>query len=521
MTQIVASVALLLFALLMLGIGLYSARHTKNLDGFLLGGRKIGAWMSAFAYGTSYFSAVIFIGYAGKFGWDIGFPSMWIGFGNAVFGCLLAWKLLARRTRTITHALDARTMPEFFAGRYLSKRMKIFAAVIIFVFLVPYAAGVYKGLGSLFGAIFPNISTMFWGIPADTICMFIVALLTGFYLILGGYVASAITDFVQGIIMLVGVFVMVIALLAHPNVGGFAGAVTRLRAVNPSLTSLFGGDNWRFLLINILLTSFGTWGLPQMVHKFYAVRDEHAIRRGTVISSVFALIIGCGAYLVGTLGQLVLQGKLPSGGYDAVVPTMLIAAFGQGLVGNILLSVILLLVLSASMSTLSAVVLTSASAISVDFVQVFKNPPQGKNQMRLTRVLCLLFVAMSFVFATFRFAIIVSIMSFSWGVVSGCFIGPFIWGLYRKGITRAGSWAGMIGGLSTILIWTFVAALTHPDMAQGFGVAFQAVSKDAPTYGIAAMAVSFLLVPLVSLFTKPYDKAHIDRVFADVPTKAR
>ncbi|MDR3208070.1 MAG: sodium:solute symporter family protein [Oscillospiraceae bacterium] len=488
------------------------------MDGFLLGGRKIGAWMSAFAYGTSYFSAVIFVGYAGTHGWNIGFASIWIGVGNAVLGCFLAWKVLARRTRRMTRTLSARTMPEFFAARYLSPRMKIFAALIIFIFLVPYAAGVYKGLGAFFGVIFPGAENLIPGVSANMLCLMIVALLTGAYLILGGYLATAITDFAQGIIMLVGVVVMVVALVSSDAVGGLSQAVTALRdnAEVPHLTSLFGGSQWSFLLINILLTSFGTWALPQMVTKFYAVRDEGAIKRGTVVVTIFSLVIGCGAYFSGVFGRVALGNKLPEGGLDAVMPTMLTRVFGGegNLGGNILLAVILILLLSASMSTLAAIVLSSSSAISVDLAQTVKKDIGRKEQMLLTRVLCLVFVGLSFLFAISNFSIIVSIMSYSWGVVSGCFIGPFVWGLYKKGITRAGAWAGMLGGFGTMLVMTLVYTLSNPALSDGFYAAFQAASRNSPVFGVTAMAVSVVLVPVVSRFTKKYDKAHVEAVFA-------
>lgn len=519
MTQTISLVALIIFAVAMVVIGLVSARRTRTMDGFLLGGRKIGAWMSAFAYGTSYFSAVIFVGYAGTHGWNIGMASIWIGIGNAVFGCFLAWKLLARRTRRMTHTLSARTMPEFFSARYLSKNMKIYAAVIIFIFLVPYAASVYKGLGVFFGAIFPTAGELIPGVSANVICMFIVALLTGIYLALGGYLATAMNDFIQGIIMVAGVVVMVIALTANPNVGGLSGLTSQLKAINPTLTSVFGGDNWNFLMINILLTSFGTWGLPQMVGKFYAVRDEAAIKRGTVIATVFSLIIGCGAYFAGTFGRIFIAagetgGPALEGGVDAIMPTMLTRVFGGSFAGNLLLAVILVLLLSASMSTLAAVVLSSSSAVSVDLVQTVKPEYDKKKQMVLTRVLCLVFVALSFLFATANFSIIVSIMSYSWGVVSGCFIGPFLWGLYKKGITRAGAWAGMLGGLVTVLVMTLVSTLTNPALSEGFYPAFQAASKNSPTFGVTAMAVSLVIVPVVSLFTRKYETAHVEHVFS-------
>lgn len=504
-TQTVTIIALVIFALAMIAIGIFSTRKAKTIDGFLLGSRNIGAWVSAFAYGTSYFSAVIFVGYAGQHGWNIGLGSVWIGIGNAVLGCLLAWLLLAKRTRTMTHTLNVKTMPEFFEGRYQSTAMKVVAAIVIFVFLVPYSAAVYKGLGSMFTTIFPDVSVNTW--------MLVIAALTAVYLVLGGYVATAYTDFVQGIIMIVGVFAMVIAIVMNPNVGGFGNMMENLRAIpdngdgitGAQITSLWGGSSWKFLCVNILLTSFGTWGLPQMVSKYYAIKDTKSIKKATVVSTAFCLIIGCGAYFVGSLSRLVLGNNLPEGGVDAVIPNTLLTALGDpNLLTTIILAVILVLLLSASMSTLSSVVLTSASAISVDLVPVVKKDYKAKNQMLLTRALCLIFVALSYIFATMNISIIVNIMSFSWGIVSGCFIGPYVWGIYSKKTTKAGAWAGMIAGLLVVGISTLTISLTSD---------FAAAAKRAPEMGVAAMAVSLVIVPVVSAFTKKFDKEHLTAVF--------
>ena len=513
-TQTVTMAALAIFAAVMVVIGIYSAKKARTIDGFLLGGRNIGAWVSAFAYGTSYFSAVIFVGYAGQHGWNIGLGSIWIGIGNAVLGCLLAWMLLAKRTRTMTHTMGVKTMPEFFEARYGSVAFKVVAAIIIFVFLVPYSAAVYKGLGSMFTTIFPTVSVNIW--------MLIIAVLTAIYLVLGGYVATAYTDFVQGIIMIVGVVAMVIAVSVNPKVGGFAALMDNLRAIpdngdgitGAQITNLFGGSHWKFLCTNILLTSFGTWGLPQMVSKYYAIKDTKSIKKATIVSTVFALIIGCGAYFIGSLSRLVLGNTLPEAGVDAVIPNTLLMALGDAnIVTTIILALILILLLSASMSTLSSVVLTSASAISVDLVPTVKKNYKAKNQMLLTRALCFIFVALSFVFATLNISIIVNIMSFSWGVVSGCFIGPYIWGIYSKKTTKAGAWTGMIAGFLTVAVTTTV--LTVMAMGDGvlFGEAFKLASKKAPEMGVAAMAVSLVIVPLVSCFTKKPDEKELEKIF--------
>ncbi len=517
-TQTVTIIALVVFALIMVAIGIFSARRTRTMDGFLLGNRKIGAWVSAFAYGTSYFSAVVFVGYAGQHGWNIGLGSLWIGIGNAVLGCLLAWRILAKRSRTMTHTLNVKTMPGFFESRYDSKALKIFAAVIIFVFLVPYSAAVYKGLGSMFATIFPGVSNNVW--------ILIIAVLTAIYLVLGGYVATAYTDFVQGIIMIVGVFAMVIAIVKTPAVGGFTNFLSNLGAIpdngdgitGAQLTSFYGGASWKFLCINIMLTSFGTWGLPQMVSKYYAIKDIKSIPKATIISTVFALIIGCGAYFIGSLSRLVLGNKLPEGGVDAVIPNTLLTALGDpNIVTTIILAVILILLLSASMSTLSSIVLSSSSAISVDLVPSVKKNYSGKNQMPLTRGLCLLFVALSYVFATVNISIIVNIMSFSWGIVSGCFIGPYIWGIYSKKTTKTGAWAGMICGFLTVAVTTIVLTAMNMGSADGVYAAFQLAAKKAPEMGVAAMAVSIVIVPIVSAFTKKFDEKFLEGVFAVKP----
>lgn len=506
--QLYTIIALCIYAMAMVLIGCISYGKSKTLDKFLIGGRNIGAWVTAFAYGTTYFSAVVFVGYAGQHGWNIGIASIWIGIGNAVLGCLLSWLLFANRTRKMTKFLDAKTMPEYFEKRYFSKGMKIFAAIIIFIFLVPYSAAVYKGLGSLFGSIFPGVETWVW--------MLIIACLTAIYLVAGGYIATAYTDLIQGVIMIAGVILLICAVLGHEAVGGLSGFLNNLTAYQSAnsaelgakgiqLSSLFGGSSFKFLCFNIMLTSFGTWGLPQMIGKFYAIKDTSAIKRGTIISTIFCLIIGCGAYLIGSTSRLILHGQLPEGGIDAIIPAVLMEVLGNSTLGIILLAIIMILLLSASMSTLQAVVLTSASAVSVDLIPTFrKKETKPETQMLLTRLFCLAFVACSFIFATQNIPIIVNLMSFSWGVVSGCFIGPYIWGLFSKKITKTGAIAGMIAALLTVGISTLVIT---------WNSGFAAAAAKSPEMGVSAMAISLIVVPLVSAFTKVKDTKKVDTIF--------
>ncbi len=492
-------IVLIIFVAVTAGIGLYCRRKIKSVNDFVLGGRNIGPWLTAFAYGTSYFSAVVFVGYAGQFGWNFGVSATWIGIGNAVIGSLLAWVVLGRRTRVMTKHFEAATMPEFFEKRYLSKPMKIAASVIIFVFLVPYTASIYKGLSGLF--------SMAFGIDF-TWCIIGMAVLTGIYVIAGGYMATAINDFIQGIIMLIGIVAVILAVL---NVhGGFMESMNQLSQMAPAggsemagpFVSFFGPDPVNLLGV-VILTSLGTWGLPQMIHKFYTVKNEKTIKTGTIISTVFALIIAGGSYFMGGFGRLFVEGDTPAAGFDSVVPTML-----QSL-PDLLIAVVIILVLSASMSTLSSLVITSSSTFTIDFLKgIFFKRMDNKRQMLVIRILCAAFILLSVLIALNPNSLITSLMSISWGALAGAFLGPFLYGLFWKGTTKAGVWAGFISGVA-ITVTGLILQLT------GTLLPAPLTLLNSPlNVGAFAIVFSLIIVPLVSLVTPKMQKAHLDQAFA-------
>ena len=299
-TMIVTSVLIVVFFAVMIRIGVVSRKHATDVNGFVLGSRSVGPWLSAFAFGTSYFSAVIFVGYAGQFGWNFGIASTWIGLGNAFIGSLLAWSILGRRTRIMTQSLSSNTMPDFFGSRFKSKGLKVAASMITFIFLIPYTASLYNGLSRLF--------EMAFGIPY-AYCVIAMAVLTGIYVVIGGYMATAINDFIQGIIMLIGIVAVVAAVLSQN--GGFLGSLDKLAQVSdPAVSttpgifaSFFGPDPFNLLCV-VILTSLGTWGLPQMVQKFYAIKSEKSINKGMIISTAFAFIVAGGCYFLGGFGRL-------------------------------------------------------------------------------------------------------------------------------------------------------------------------------------------------------------------------
>lgn len=498
---IFTTVLVVCFFALMIGIGLYCRRHAVSVDGFVLGGRSVGPWLTAFAFGTSYFSAVIFVGYAGQFGWNFGLASTWIGLGNAFIGSFLAWNVLGRRTRLMTQHLGSKTMPDFFEKRFGSKKLKIAASIIVFIFLIPYTASLYNGLSSLFGIAF---EIPYW------ICILAMAVLTGLYVIFGGYMATAINDFIQGIIMLVGIVLVIVSVL---NVnGGFMPSIELLATGENggwAYTSFFGPDPVSLIVV-VLLTSLGTWGLPQMIGKFYAISDEPAIRKGTLISTVFAIIVAGGCYFLGGFGRLFMTPEaVATNGFDSIVPSML-----SGL-SPYVIGVVIVLVLSASMSTLSSLVLTSASTLALDvFVPASKKEMSEKQKLNLLRGLILFFIVLSAVIAILKdsiwkdFVFIAQMMGVSWGALAGSFLAPFLYGLYWKKTTRPAVWTSFGFGVGMMTLQLLVSMKVIP-AAGLLGVIFQ----NSLYSGVFAMLGGLVLVPIVSLLTGKQAPENTDELF--------
>ena len=489
---------LILFFAVMVGIGLYCRRHTTNVNGFVLGGRSVGPWLTAFAYGTSYFSAVVFVGYAGQFGWKYGIAATWAGIGNALLGSLLAWVVLGRRTRIMTQHLDSATMPEFFGRRFDSGRLKITASVIIFIFLIPYTASLYNGLSRLFAMAF-DIDY--------AVCVVVMAVLTGVYVIAGGYMATAINDFIQGIIMIFGIIAVILAVLNTQ--GGLTGALDALARVSdpavsdtPGVFASFFGPDLPSLMGVVVLTSLGTWGLPQMVQKFYAIKSESAITKGTVISTAFALVVAGGCYFLGGFGRLFSTPEaVAADGYDSIIPAML-----SGL-PSILIAVVVILVLSASMSTLSSLVLASSSTLTLDFIKdnLIKDMDE-KRQVRWMRALVVVFIAISVVLAIVQYrsnlTFIAQLMGVSWGALAGAFLAPFLYGLYWKRTTKAACAVCFL--FSTVVMLANIFA----------GAWFPPVLQSPINCGAFCMLAGLIIVPVVSLFTPAPGPGRVKEIFS-------
>ena len=508
----------IIFLCITVAVGIISRKQAKSVDGFVLGGRSVGPWLTAFAYGTSYFSAVVFVGYAGQFGWKYGMSASWIGVGNAVIGSLLAWLVLGKRTKLMTQHIQSRTMPDFFGTRYGDEGLRVAASIIAFIFLIPYTAGVYMGISKLF--------EMGFGIPYEY-CAIIMALLTAVYVILGGYKATAINDFIQGIIMLFGI-TTVIAVVLNSQ-GGLTEAIHRMGEAVPTAHDLedksglfanfHSGDfaSWfgpapLSLLGVVVLTSLGTWGLPQMVGKFYSITDASAIRRGTIISTLFALVVAGGCYFLGGFGRLFPEPAFNPDkhkyAYDSIVPSMLET------LPDVLIALVVLLVLSASMSTLASLVLTSSSTMTLDLIYRDKKSLAGevengeiddtvsekieRRKVLIMRVLIVFFIALSLMIALNPPQFIAQLMGISWGALAGAFLAPFLLGLYWRGVTRISVWACFVWGVGlTVLNMMLGNAILNP--------------IDC---GAVAMVGGFAVVFLVSLVTPKIEPGKVNSIFS-------
>ena len=510
MTVVLSSILLIIFFAVMIGVGIYTRKNATDVNGFVLGGRSVGPWLTAFAFGTSYFSAVIFVGYAGQFGWLYGTSATWAGLGNAFIGSLLAWKILGRRTRIMTQSLDTKTMPDYFGKRFESTGLKIAASVIIFIFLIPYTASLYNGLSSLFGLVF---DMPYWVVIA------VMAVLTGIYVIFGGYMATAINDFIQGIIMLIGITAVILAVLKDN--GGLLAAMQSLSAIecegwSGGAYSSFLGPDPLALAFVVVLTSLGTWGLPQMVGKFYAIKSEKDIHKGTIISTIFAIIVAGGCYFLGGFGRLYADkityneatGK-PL--FDTIVPAML------STLPSVIIAVVIVLVLSASMSTLSSLVLTSSSTFTLDVIKPsMKDEMTEKKQVSIMRVFIVFFIIISAIIAVIKDAnpsvtFIAQMMGVSWGALAGSFLAPFLYGLYWKGATKASVAVCYVWGCA-IGILQMIISLCKIDLS-GCGVIIGYIFKSSINSGVVAMVGGLIIIPLVSLFTKKQDEKVVDEMF--------
>ncbi|MBQ8763706.1 MAG: sodium:solute symporter family protein [Clostridia bacterium] len=496
MDKIAIWVTIVIYIALMAVIGITQGKKAKSIADLTVGGRNAGAWLSALSYGTAYFSAVMFVGYAGGTGKAYGLWGILAGLGNAVFGSWLAWKVLARRTRDASARLKLKTMPQFLEKRYSSSAMKLFACIVIFIFLIPYSASVYKGLAS--------VAEVLLGINVD-ICMVIIAVVAAFLLIFGGYLVQARADFMQGIVMMFGVALLIVCVVRCDAVGGLQGIMEYANTAGTQLSEINGlpklnASQWISLWATVLMTSFGTWGLPQMVSKYFGIKDDKQAKKGISISTFFAVLVAGGGYFIGSLcyryftyAQLNDPADPNFIAQDYIVPHML----AESNLPSVLLGIVLVLLIAASVSTLCSVTLTASSTLTIDFINHFKKDMGEKKSSLIIKVLCVIFIICSYVIANTDTAIL-DMMSYSWGIISGSFLAPYVLALYWKKLNEKGAWAGILGGFVIAIVPAAAKILTSFSANE----TLIWLAGKGPVFACIAMVASIILCVAVSAVTK-------------------
>ncbi len=464
---------ILAYVAMIIGVGIFGMKRTRSFSDFFLGGGNVGPLMTAFSYATAYFSAVLFVGFAGKIGWGFGYSGLWVAFFNAIIGVFGVWFFLGYRIKKMSREMKVQTMAEYLEKRYKSKFLKLFASICIFVFFIPYSAAVFMGLSYLFKVNF-NLNY--------TVALVLMGSFTALYMVMGGYKSMAIIDVIFGGIMLVGVFILMVCTLNEG--GGLVEITNHLSGIDPELTSLVGPPGVWTLFCLVFLTSVAPFGMPQLVQKFYAVKDKRSINIGMVASTCFAFFIGGVAYFTGSTTRIFLTPATAPGAFsngkplfDALMPELLVNVIPESLA-----ILMLLLVLSASMSTLAALVLISSSSVVKDVYAGFIN--RDAEDVKLTRYMRLgscFFILLSVILAYMKPASIVAILGISWGAIASVFLGPFIWGLFSNFANRYGAIASSVIGLGTCLFLYFNGS-------------------SSPEAGTIGMIVSLTANPVFSFF---------------------
>ncbi len=470
-------IVIALYALMIIIVGIIGLRKTKSFSDYFLGGGKVGAWMTAFSYGTAYFSAVVFIGFAGKVGWGFGYSGIWIGVLNALVGVFVVWAVLGWKIKKMATEYNVHTLSEFLEKRYKSPFFKLYASIAIFVFLIPYSAAVFIGLSYLFEFSFEGIK--YWH------AVVFMGIFTTIYIVMGGYKSMTLIDTIFGVVMTVGVITLLFFTVKQG--GGFVNITEKLSSIHPKLTEIIGPPGWWPLFSLVFLTSIAPFAMPQLIQKFYAVRDRKAIRFGMYASTIFAILVGCIAYYLGSTTRFFLSPEVTPEVFlengkplvDALMPELL-----ANVIPESLSIIILLLILSASMSTLAALVLISSSSLAKDFYSGFINKNiSDKNLTKLMRYSSAFFVLLSVIIALLKPDSIVAILGISWGAIGATFLGPFIWGLFTKRVNSFGALASSFSGLATCIV-LFVYGMPSPQA------------------GTIGMMVSLCSPPLFSLISR-------------------
>lgn len=474
------------YVLTMLGVGYWSGRRVKSIGDFMLGGRTVGPWLNAFAYAASVFMPWVFVGLASTLGWHYGLKAVWAGLAIALIGVALPWLALAGRAREMSARVNAVTLPEFFGARFQCLGTQGVASVITVFFSLLLAAGVYAGLATLAGTAL--------NLRQGEILIFLT-LLSTLTLAMGGYFDLAVGGFLRGVIQFFGILILLVVFTRDQ--GALVG-VWKTLAASPTTTALFAPTAFHltpelYLFCLVLVLGVGMWGMPHLVQKFFAMCRRADVPIATSVSGVFALLLAFCIFFMGAVTRIYFTD------HTVNVPTLMnnmLTLFDTGWIPLLALAV----VFSAAMNVLSSVLLVAAGGVVIDLGGVIvQRQIRAHAAIKTLRITVFVMAGLSVLLAFLLAERLEGLLMLSWCALAGAFVMPFTFSLFWKRTSKMGVIMGMLLGMSTALV-----------LIATWGMTF------APFAGTIALAVSFVVTPLVSLFTKAPSPERVNAAFHDV-----
>ena len=494
-------IAIIAYLLFVLGIGVWYSRKSKNSGDFYLGGRKLGPLVTAMSAEASDMSSYLLMGVPGVAYLTGVADAFWTAVGLAL-GTYINWLVVARRIRRYTQKTGSITIPDYFSDRFHDQKriLMLIAAVIIIVFFVPYTGSGFAACGKLFGTLF----------GADYhVAMIISAVIIVAYTALGGFLAASVSDLIQSIIM---TFALVVILyFGIANAGGINAVIDNARSLPGffELTATHSAETgasspYGFItIISTLAWGLGYFGMPHILLRFMAIKDEKKLKTSRRIASIWVVISLFAAMAIGIVGLAMTKaGVIPdlsasSGDSETVIIRIAQLLGSNGTLLALVAGIILSGILAATMSTADSQLLAASSSVSENIIKrYFGKNVSEKTAMLVARITVVLIAVVGVLIAWNPDSSIFKIVSFAWAGFGAAFGPVVILSLFWRRMNAAGALAGMLTGGVMVFVWKF---LVRPN------VAVLDIYELLPAFILALVAIV-----VVSLLTKAPSKEICD-----------
>jgi SSS family solute:Na+ symporter len=499
------AIFMFLFAVMFTFLGYLGYKKTKTAEDYFVAGRKMGAIVIAFSYGATFISAVALIGFSGIAS-IYGHSILWLAFLNIFVGIFIAFVFYGFRTRKMGLSLNAMTLPEILGNRFNSTKLQAVSGLIIAVFMVAYTSAVFLAIASLFEVTF--------GIPYAT-CVIIFTVVVGVYLIVGGLYAVMWTHAIQGVLMLAGMLILTLGIYAM--LGGVGPAHEAAASLTPKilegigspaatqapngLTSMppFLSQPFMMILTLIFGVGIGVLAQPQLITRYLTAKDEKALRRAIPYGGIFILLMTFTAFSIGPLCNVLMvnNGLTYPGTPDKVVPLIVSEVFPQWFVFFFLFAV-----LAAAMSTASALFHTAGASIGRDvFEKGLLKGISHEKSVKITRIATIIIIVATLIITLNPLDVVAFMCAFFFGLMACTFLAPYTFMLYWKKTSRAGAWAGMLGGFIFTMIWyVLVYFKTAPNIIGSSIISEYTINMLDPIF--IGLPLSIVLTVIFSILMK-------------------